>query len=460
MVATDGTTRHIILFATSIGSFLNPFIGSMIVLAMPQVGLEFAVSARDLGWLTLIFLLANAIFLVPASRLADILGYRRSYLLGALIVAVSCALSVFTPTYPLLLFLRVCAAVGTSFLLITGLAILSRVYPAKERGGAFGINTAMVYIGASAGPIIGGFLTGAFGWRSVFLVMVPLAFFAAVPLWKYYRDDVPASSSGPFDIRGTILYATAMFCIMYGLSTLPDTASLALALIGGILMALFIRYELGQTNPVLHVRLFFTNRRFARSSYAALLNYACTYGSIFFVSLYLQSIGHLTAEQAGLIVFFQPLIQAFMTPIAGKLSDKIDPRYIVTLGMVLSAVGVLLLAGLTMQTELHYIAVTQICIGLGTSLFSAPNTNAIMGSVSQKEYSTASGTVAVMRQSGMILSMAVCMAAISIFVGSTDMLGPAMYDRFLQALQISMIICAALAGIGAIFSWFRGSAQE
>ena len=176
------------------------------------------------------------------------------------------------------------------------------------------------------------------------------------------------------------------------------------------------------------------------------------------MSLYLQSVGHLTADQAGMIIFFQPLIQAVMTPIAGKLSDRIDPRYIVTVGMLLSAVGVLLLAGLGLATELHYIAVTQVFIGLGSALFAAPNTNAIMGSVPEEEYSTASGIVAVMRQVGMIVSMAVCMSAISIYVGGTDMLGPAMYPEFLQALRVSMIFCAGLAFVGVVFSWFRGDA--
>ncbi|MDE2444139.1 MFS transporter [Methanocorpusculum petauri] len=460
MTEMDSRTKRLILFAASIGAFLNPLIGSMIILAMPEVGVTFEVSARDLGWLSTIFILANAIFLVPASRLSDMIGYKRSYLLGAVIVAVACGLSVFAPIYSVLLLLRVTAALGTSFLMITGLAILSRVYPPKERGAAFGINTAMVYIGASAGPILGGFLTGLFGWRAVFLVMVPLAVAAAIPMWRFFRDEIKVPSDSSFDIRGTILYAAAMFCMMYGLSTLPDPLSVALTVLGILMMVVFVWYELRLPSPVLHVKLFFTNQRFARSSYAALLNYGCTYGSVFFVSLYLQSVGHLTADQAGMIIFFQPLIQAVMTPIAGKLSDRIDPRYIVTVGMLLSAVGVLLLAGLGLATELHYIAVTQVFIGLGSALFAAPNTNAIMGSVPEEEYSTASGIVAVMRQVGMIISMAVCMSAISIYVGGTDMLGPAMYPEFLQALRVSMIFCAGLAFVGVVFSWFRGDAGD
>lgn len=459
-MAADVRTNRLILFATSIGAVLSPLIGSMIVLAMPEIGVAFGVVARDLGWLSTIFILANAIFLIPASRLSDMMGYKRSYLLGAVIVGVACGLSVVAPTYGVLLVLRVVAACGTSFLMVTGLAILSRVYPPRERGAAFGVNAAMVYVGASAGPVLGGVLTDVFGWRSVFAVMVPMAVVAGVLMWWFFRDEVRFAGEGRFDVFGTVLYAAGMFCTMFGLSTLPSLVSAGLVVAGAVVMVVFVWYELRVLSPVLRVRLFFVNRRFARSAYAALLNYGCTAGSVFFVSLYLQSIGQLSPVHAGMVIFFQPLIQAVMTPVAGKVSDRVDPQYIVTGGMLLSMVGVLLLAGLGLETDLQYIMVAQVCIGLGSALFVAPNTNAIMGSVQASEFSAASGIVAVMRQAGMAISMAVCMSAITIFEGGDDMLGPEMYPDFLEALQVSMVFCAGLAVVGVLFSWFRGDAAE
>lgn len=121
-------------------------------------------------------------------------------------------------------------------------------------------------------------------------------------------------------------------------------------------------------------------------------------------------------------------------------------------------VGVLLLAGLGLELDLQYIMVAQVCIGLGSALFVAPNTNAIMGSVQVSEFSAAAGIVAVMRQAGMVLSMEVCMSAITIFEGGDDMLGPAMYPDFLEALQVSMLFCAGMTVVGVLFSWFRGGA--
>ncbi|HJJ52002.1 MAG TPA: MFS transporter, partial [Methanocorpusculum sp.] len=265
-----------------------------------------------------------------------------------------------------------------------------------------------------------------------------------------------------FDGIGAVLYAVSMLTLMYGLSTITDAGSIFLAGFGLILFAVFVWYELRRENPILHIRLFFENKRFARSAYAALLNYAAVYAVTYMVSLYLQSVGQLNAAEAGMIMLFQPLIQVVATPVAGKISDKVDAKYLVTGGMILTIVGLLFLSGLglSMTNVAGYIMITQVFIALGAALFSAPNTSTIMGSVAPAEYSMASSVVSVVRQAGMLISMAVCMAAVSVFVGGTDMLGPDMYAEFVEALRVSMLISAGIAVAGVFFSWFRGPAPD
>lgn len=460
MTETSSRTRYLVLLATSIGAIVNPLLGSMIILALPAIGADFIVSARDLGWMSTAFILANAICLVPAARLVDKIGYKKSYIIGSIVVALSCLLSIFSPSYAVLIILRVLAGCGISLVMITSLAILTRIFPKNKRGFVIGINTAMVYVGLSFGPVLGGIFTESFGWQSLFIVMTPLILCSSIMLFIFLKEEF--TEPVPFfDKIGTVLYAAAIFCLMYGLSTITENGSAFLAAAGFILLIVFVIYELKQKYPILHISLFFKNKRFARSSLAALLNYGAVYGVIYFVSLYLQSVGELSATEAGLIILFQPLIQAVMTPIAGKLSDKIDPKYLVTIGMSLTVVGVFLLAGLGFMTDgfAQYIALTQVFIGLGAALFAAPNTSDIMSSVPKAEYSTASGIVAVVRQLGMLVSMAICMASISIFVGGTDLLGPQMHAEFVLSMQVSMIICAGLALIGVFFSWFRGKPE-
>ena len=452
--------QYLILLATSLGVLMNPLLASMIILALPNIGTEFLVSARDLGWMSTAYILSNAICLVPGAWVVDKVGYRKSFIAGTIIVAVTCLFAVFAPNYPALLASRIVSGLGVSLLMITSLAILSRIFPKEKRGFVIGINTTMVYVGLTLGPFLGGILTETLGWKSLFLMMGPLVFFSGILLFVCMKTEftIPVKK---FDFVGAILYAVSMFLLMYGLSTITDAGSVFLAGAGLILFAVFVWYELRNTHPLLHVRLFFENKRFARSSYAALLNYAAVYAVTYMVSLYLQSIGHLNAAEAGMIMLFQPLLQVIATPIAGKISDKVDAKYLVTAGMILTIFGLVFLSGLglSMTNVAGYIMITQVFIGLGAALFSAPNTSTIMSSVSPAEYSMASSVVSVVRQVGMLISMAVCMAAISFFVGGTDMLGPDMYAQFVEALRVSMLISAGLAVVGVFFSWFRGQAS-
>ena len=450
--------QYLILVATSLGVLMSPLLASMIILGLPAIGSEFQVSARDLGWINTAYVLANAVCLVPGAWFVDKIGYKKSFIAGTIIVAVTCLLSVFASSYVSLLTWRVLSGVGVSLLMITSLAILTRIFPKEKRGFVIGINTTMVYVGLTLGPFLGGILTETLGWHSIFLIMAPVVLLSGIMLALCMKTEftLPVKK---FDGIGALLYAVSMLALMYGLSTITDTGSIFLAGFGLILFAVFVWYEQRRENPILHIRLFFENKRFARSSYAALLNYAAVYAVTYMVSLYLQSIGQLNAAEAGMIMLFQPLIQVVATPVAGKISDKIDAKYLVTAGMILTIVGLLILSGLglSMTNVAGYIMITQVFIGLGAALFSAPNTSTIMGSVAPAEYSMASSVVSVVRQVGMLISMAVCMAAISLFVGSTDMLGPSMYEEFVEALRVSMLISSGLAVIGVFFSWFRGT---
>ena len=455
------TNRALVLIATSTGAIITPLLSTMLILAMPEIGELFTVSARDLGWLSTAYILANAVCLVPGAWFVDKLGYKKSFITGCVICAIACTLAVFSPSYPFIILARVITGAGISLCMITSIAILTRIFPKNKRGFVIGINTTMVYAGLSIGPVLGGVLTEFCGWQSLFICVPPLVLAAALLMHFFLKEEFTEPVQ-KFDKLGTILYAVALIALMYGLSTITDTGSVFFVIAGLLLGAVFVFYELRVKAPILHIRLFFENRRFARSSYAALLNYAAAYSVTYMVSLYLQSVGELSATEAGMILLFQPLIQVIVTPVAGKLSDKIDPKILVTIGMVLTVIGLVCLSclGLFSTAVFWLITVSQIIIGFGAALFSAPNTTTIMNSVPKKEYSTASGIISVVRQYGMLISTAICMACISVFVGSTEMLEPSVYGAFTHALQIAMLICAVLGIIGAVFSWFRGPVPE
>jgi len=240
---------------------------------------------------------------------------------------------------------------------------------------------------------------------------------------------------------------------------LPNMQSFYLIAAGAAFMIVFIRHQLKAPFPVFEVRLFSENKLFAFSSLAALIHYSATFAIAFFISLYLQFIKGLSPQAAGLILIAQPLVMAIFSPLAGKLSDRIEPRKIASLGMALTALGLLFFALLKNDTPKPCIVLNLTLIGLGFALFSSPNMNAIMSSVPKKFFGIASGTVATMRLLGQMTSMAVAMVAFAIFIGRTE-IASQNYHLFLKSLRFAFIAFGFQCGIGVFFSLFRGKLRN
>jgi len=208
--------------------------------------------------------------------------------------------------------------------------------------------------------------------------------------------------------------------------------------------------------PVFAVRLFQRNRTFAFSSLAALINYAATFAVAFLLSLYLQYIKGLSPQGAGLALVCQPVTMALFSPIAGRLSDRIEPAVIASLGMALTTVGLILLIFLSHSTPIGYVVVSLITLGFGFALFSSPNMNAIMSSVEKRYYGVASGAVATMRLIGQMVSMATATLAFSLLMRNAS-ISPDTYDAFLSSVRWIFSIFSGLCLVGIYFSFNRGA---
>ena len=226
MEKTSDGGKAVTLWVTTAASFLTPFMGASVNIALPSIGREMSMSAILLGWVAYAFLIAAATVLVPTGRIADVRGRKLIFSLGLLIFAAASLFCGMAATTDWLIFFRLLQGVGGAMIFGTSIAILTSVYPAGERGRVLGINVASVYLGLSAGPFLGGFLTEHFGWRSIFLINVPLSVAILIlVLWKIKGEwDVDREVVAEhFDYKGAFLYMTATAAVIRLVFMLPGS---------------------------------------------------------------------------------------------------------------------------------------------------------------------------------------------------------------------------------------------
>lgn len=458
-ITENKESKNTTLFVTTMSAFLTTFMASSINIALPTIAREFSINAVRLSWVAMAYLLTAAIFLVPFGKIADIYGRKKVYTSGIILYGISSLLAAFAPSAMTLIIIRAFQGIGGSMIFGTAVAILTSAFPANKRGRVLGLNLAATYLGLSLGPFFGGILTHQLGWRSIFIVssllsivIIPFVFWKLKTEWADAKGD-------KFDYKGSVIYMLALFCIMYGFSIL-NTITGAIVLLGGIVVfVLFIRLERKTASPVLDLSHFKNNTVFIFSNLAAFINYSATAGVAFMLSLYLQYIKGLDPQSAGIIMVTQPITMAVFSPLAGRLSDKVEPRVVASVGMALTAAGLISFIFLGNNTPVSHIVATLILIGIGFALFASPNTNAIMSSVERRYYGIASASVGTMRLTGQTISMGIAMLIFTVIIGKVK-ITPSYYPQFLSSTHIAFITFATLCTAGVFASLARGKLRR
>lgn len=456
---SDRKTKTAALIVASTGSFIMPFIGSAINVALPDIEKTFTIDAVLLSWVATAYLLAAGISLVPAGRIADIHGRKRIMQAGFALSALASLGCAIAPSIVLLIAARILQGIASGMIFSTSMAILVSVFPPQERGKAIGITVSAVYIGLSTGPFIGGILTLHLTWRSLFwLIVLMTASMVMIIRWGL-KGEWREAPGEKLDIAGSLIYTATLIALIYGLSILPSPTSIGLliaALAGGVC---FIVWENRVTSPVFEISLFRRNRTFAFSNLAALIHYSATFGVTFMLSLYLQYIKGLSPQGAGTVLIAQPITMALVSPLAGRLSDRIEPRFIASAGMGITGAMLFLLSFLSMESGLVYIVACLLILGIGFAFFSSPNMNAIMSSVEKRFLGIASGSAGTMRLLGQMLSMGVATLAISMFVGRAH-ITPAVHQNLIDSTRAAFILFAVLCFVGVAVSMVRGDVRK
>ena len=456
----DGQTeKRSALVVAMLSSFFAPFMASSINVALPSIADEFEMDAVLLTWVATSYLLSAAVFMVPFGKLADIHGRKRIFILGMWVFGIASVLCAIAPSSWILIGARIIQGFGSAMVFGTSIALLTSVYPPQERGKVLGLTVAVTYVGLSVGPSFGGFLTGFLGWRSLFMFVLPFAAAVIIVASRRLKGEWADAKGETFDLGGSVIYALSLTGVILGFSFLPDLLGVTISLAGVAGMGVFVYWESRFQNPVLDMALFRRNKAFAFSNMAALINYSATFAVTFLMSLYLQYVKELTPEEAGLILVAQPIVMAAFSPLAGRLSDIVEPQIISSIGMAISAGGLVLLSFMAEETSLWVIIASLAVLGFGFALFSSPNMNAIMSSVEKKSYGVASSTVGTMRLVGQVLSLGIATLFISLYIGSTD-LTHELAPEFLKSLGLSFTLFAAMCFVGVFASLARGKVRK
>lgn len=450
----ETTSKSSVLLVATFAAFLTPFLGSAVNLALPAIGKDMNASAIGLSWVISSFILSSAVFLLPFGHLADIKGRKKIFSLGILLFTISTFLIIFANSITVLIILRVVQGLASAMIFGTSLAIITSVFAPGERGKAMGINITAVYLGLTLGPVIGGLLTQYFGWRSIFAFLVPFGIISLVLIKKKIKTEWAEASGEKFDWTGSIVYGVALALFIYGFSRLPSTLGWICLVSGAILGAFFIYLESNIAHPVFDIKLMLHNRVFAFSGLAALINYSATSAIGFFISLYLQYLKGLDARAAGLVMISQPIAMTLLSPLAGKLSDRVNPGIIASTGMGITALGLILLCFINGSTPDYFIVLLMLLLGIGFGLFSSPNSNAIMSSVEKRHLGVASGVVGTMRMIGQMMSMGIAMMLIAIYLGKKP-ISPETYPGLLASMRTGFVIFSILSVLGVFASLAR-----
>jgi EmrB/QacA subfamily drug resistance transporter len=456
--------KWLILIAVSIGALMSTLDGSIVNIAMPAMQQDFGVDLTTVQWVTVAYLLMIGSLLLPMGRLGEVLTFKRVYIAGFGLFTAASALCALAPGVGLLVVFRVLQAVGAAAITAIGPAIITRTFPASERGRALGLNGVAVSLGLTLGPILGGLLTSAASWRAIFLINLPIGILAI--LWaRRILPDEEAGRAATFDVLGAVLSGMALFTLLLALSEGQEvgwTSPVILGLLAAsaLLAVAFVIVERRAAQPLIDLALF-RIRPFSFGLASVIIAFAGLFTATFLLPFLLQTGAGYTPLQAGLLLAPVPIAMALVAPFAGAASDRWGPAVPASTGMVLMVLALLSFTALPPGFTPQDLVWRLVLMGVGQGLFMSPNSAAVLGSVPGARIGTASGVLAQMRVNGQALGIALSAAVVAIRLpvnlvaeGSTG--AAAGTAALVASIHDAFIVAAAICAVGIVTSLVRG----
>jgi EmrB/QacA subfamily drug resistance transporter len=452
--------KWFVLAAVGISTFMSALDTSIVNAVLPVLTRSFNSSVATIEWVVVVYLLVVSGLLLGFGRLGDLHGHRPVFISGFFVFVLSSLMCGLAWSAGSLIFFRGVQALGAAMLAANSPAILTKSFPARQRGQALGLQATMTYLGLTVGPSLGGWLTDLYTWRSVFLINLPVGMAALAISWKFVPRDHIRKQVERFDLPGSITFIAGLVALLLGLNRGHEwgwTSLPILSLLGAavVFLTAFVLIELRTPAPMLDLRLF-RNKVFSTSVFNAVLNYIAVYTIMFIMPFYLVQGRNYSPTQAGMLLSSMPIIMALAAPVSGTLSDRIGVRLPTTFGMFLLAAGLFLLSGLGADATPMQVVLAMGAAGLGVGTFISPNNSALMGSAPRERQGIAAGAMATARNVGMVLGVGLSGAILTTYLHH----GP-VNVALLEGVQAAFLVSAGIALVGGVSSaLFGGSARS
>src|SRR5450755_151523 len=444
---TQARRRGWTLAIVSIGLFMVVLDNLVVNVALPSIHRDLGASIQALEWTVNAYVLSYAVLLLTGAALGDRFGRKRMFITGIALFTVSSAAAAVAPSIGLLIAARATQGVGAAIVTPLTLTLLADAFPPERRGIALGVWSGISGIAVALGPLVGGAVVQASSWHWIFWINVPIGV-VLIPV-AAARLTESRGSVRTLDLRGLALASSGLFGIVYGLVRSQSlgwgSPEIVFSLAAGALLVVaFIRYELRTPAPMLPMN-FFANRGFAVTNVVSLAMYFGMFGSIFFLSQFLQDALHNTPFQAGVKLLVWTGATMVVAPLAGFFSERYGSRLFMVGGLSLQAIALAWLAALA-DVHMSYASmiVPFIFAGAGMALVFAPAANAILASVRTDQAGQASGATNAIRELGGVLGIAVLATVFSSHGGYASP------QAFVNGLVPALWVGVAVLGSGAL----------
>lgn len=443
---------QVALIVVCAGYLIAPMGLAAVNVAIPALANDLKADAAMVGWLPTIYLLSNVALLLPAGKLADNFGRKRVYIWGLVLNALAAIMCAVATNIEQVLFWRFMQGAAGAMIFGTGVAIVASVVPDNKRGSALGIVATFVYVGLTAAPAVGGYLTDLIDWRAVFYFQVPLLVVLVVYISIALKGEWKSEKRVNFDYKGTALFATFAFCLVIGLSELPNTLGIVITLGSILALIVFIIHQSKSSKPLIRIQMLKESRVLSASLATSFFMYGSNFAVIFLISLYLQYIQGHSPAFAGKVLMIQALAMAVMAPVAGKLSDRFEARVVATLGCFIVAIGFMIMNQIDLDTTTLRVSIALLLIGIGFGLFSTPNNSAIVGAVPKSEVGVASASMNLSRTVGNLFGMSLVNLMIQYYLGDSTI-----DETQIEALMLTVSLALKMSLIFVIVAVFVSS---